>query len=426
MMNGALVTRKTDSLWKAYPIYKESGIDWLGKIPEHWEAKAIKRMCNVKRGASPRPIDDPMYFDDEGEYAWVRIADVSASERYLNQTEQRLSTLGRSKSVSLSPGDLFISIAGTVGKPIITKIKCCIHDGFVYFVGIKMNKEFLYYLFTAGEAYKGLGKLSTQLNLNTDTIGSIIIGVPSEDEQAAIVDFLDHETAKIDALVKKKEQLIKLLEEKRTALISNAVTKGLDPNTPMKDSGIEWIGKAPKHWEVKRLKHVTRFAYGDSLGAEQRENGDIPVYGSNGIVGDHSASNTKGPCLIVGRKGSYGKVTYSGTPVFAIDTTYFVDSTQTTQNLRWLYYMLSSVGLDQFSEDTGVPGLNREDAYERWLPSTDLSEQQSIADYLDRETTKLDALISKIREHIARLQEYRTSLISAAVTGKIDVRGDAS
>jgi len=117
--------------FRPYPDYKDSGVEWLGEVPVHWEIKKIKRLCLVRRGASPRPIEDPIYFDDEGEYSWVRIADVTASVRYLLQTTQRLSELGKSKSVPLEPGELFLSIAATVGKPITTKIKCCIHDGFV-------------------------------------------------------------------------------------------------------------------------------------------------------------------------------------------------------------------------------------------------------------------------------------------------------
>jgi len=112
---------------------KDSGVEWLGKVPEHWEVRRVKSLSIVKRGASPRPIADSKYFDEDGEYAWVRIADVTASIRYLEKTTQQLSTLGQSLSVPLEPGSLFLSIAGSVGKPIINKIKCCIHDGFVYF-----------------------------------------------------------------------------------------------------------------------------------------------------------------------------------------------------------------------------------------------------------------------------------------------------
>jgi type I restriction enzyme S subunit len=179
-------------------------------------------------GSLTSPIEDPIYFDDEGEYTWVRIADVTASDRYLETTTQRLSALGKSKSVALEPGDLFVSIAATVGKPIITKIKCCIHDGFVYFVGLRENREYLYYLFSCGGPYTGLGKLGTQLNLNTDTIGDIYLPIPSAREQQEIVDAVDGETSEIDALVAKVREAIERLKELRTALISAAVTGKID------------------------------------------------------------------------------------------------------------------------------------------------------------------------------------------------------
>jgi len=210
------------------PKLKPSGIEWLGDVPEHWNVKAIKWESAVLRGASPRPIDNDIYFDDEGEYAWVRIADVSAAGMYLYETTQRLSELGRSLSVPLQPGTLFLSIAGSVGKSCITAIKCCIHDGFVYFPFWHGETRFLYYLFASGEPYKGLGKLGTQLNLNTDTIGSIIAGFPDVIEQRTIADFLDSETAKIDQMVAKVETAIERLQEYRTALITAAVTGKID------------------------------------------------------------------------------------------------------------------------------------------------------------------------------------------------------
>jgi len=210
------------------PRLKPSGIDWLGEVPEHWEVKAIKRESPIMRGASPRPIDSDIYFDEQGEYAWVRIADVTAAGMYLRETRQRLSDLGQSLSVPLQPGKVFLSIAGSVGKPCITAIKCCIHDGFVYFPFWHGEVRFLYYLFASGEPYKGLGKLGTQLNLNTDTVGSIVAGFPSPAEQTAIADFLDRETAKIDKLIAKIETALERLREYRTALITAAVTGKID------------------------------------------------------------------------------------------------------------------------------------------------------------------------------------------------------
>ena len=207
---------------------KPSGIDWIGDIPEHWECMKIKRLSVVKRGASPRPIDDPKYFDENGEFAWVRIADVTASERYLENTTQRLSKLGSSLSVKMYPNDFFLSIAGSVGKPIITKIKCCIHDGFVWFPYLKINHEFLYYLFSTGLPYQGLGKFGTQLNLNTDTVGDIFLPIPTADEMTIIVSFIDNQTQKIDYLISKYQKQIELMQEYRTALISQAVTGKID------------------------------------------------------------------------------------------------------------------------------------------------------------------------------------------------------
>lgn len=207
---------------------KDSGIEWLGEVPEHWRIFSIRQLSLVKRGASPRPIDDPKFFEEDGEYSWVRIADVTSSKRYLEVTTQRLSRLGQTLSVPLQPGSLFLSIAGSVGKPIITKIKCCIHDGFVYFPQFKGNSEFLFYILASGQPFGGLGKFGTQLNLNTDTVGSIHIGYPPEDEQAHIVAFLDRDTARIDGLIEKINNSIELLREYRTALISAAVTGQID------------------------------------------------------------------------------------------------------------------------------------------------------------------------------------------------------
>ena len=219
---------------------KPSGVEWLGDVPEGWNVKAIKWETPVLRGASPRPIDDPVYFDDEGEYAWVRISDVTAAGMYLTVTEQRLSPLGNSLSVKMSPGALFLSIAGSVGKPCITKIKCCIHDGFVYFPRFKGEPRFLYYIFASGEPYKGLGKMGTQLNLNTDTVGCILVGFPDPAEQRAIAEFLDRETGKIDRLAAKVDEAIERLQEYRAALITAAVTGKIDVRSEASGAAMEY------------------------------------------------------------------------------------------------------------------------------------------------------------------------------------------
>lgn len=207
---------------------KDSGVEWIGDIPSDWGVVSIRRLCSVKRGSSPRPIDDSKYFDEQGEFNWVRIADVSSSVRYLEKTTQTLSELGSDLSTKRFPGDIFLSIAGSVGKPIITKIKCCIHDGFVWFDGLEVNSEYMYYLFLTGQCFQGLGKFGTQLNLNTDTVGSIKIPLITNNEQQRIVEYLDTKTMKIDKLVEKETRRVEHLEEYRQSLISKVVTGKVD------------------------------------------------------------------------------------------------------------------------------------------------------------------------------------------------------
>ena len=211
-----------------YPAYKDSGVEWLGEVPEHWEIRRIKSLSVVKRGASPRPIAEAKYFEDDGEYAWVRIADVTASDRYLEKTTQRLSPLGQSLSVELQPGSLFLSIAGSVGKPIVTRIKCCIHDGFVYFPEFKGDVEFLCRVFSCRTLFGRLGKFGTQLNLNTDTVGGICCGWPPQSEQRRIVQFLDNATGTVDHLISSSRRQIRFAQEYRTRLIGDVVTGKLD------------------------------------------------------------------------------------------------------------------------------------------------------------------------------------------------------
>lgn len=215
------VTRGLDRL----VVMKDSGIEWIGNVPKHWTVDKLKRITNVKRGASPRPIDDPKYFDDiNGEYGWVRIEDVTKSSKYLLVTKEKLSTLGSSKSVKMKSGDIFLSIAGSVGKPIISKINCCIHDGFVYFVGLRQNRNFIYYVFNCTNIYAGLGKIGTQLNLNTEIVGGISIPIPPLSEQKAIANYLDTKTTQIDQIIQTINTQIEKLKELRKTLINDVVT----------------------------------------------------------------------------------------------------------------------------------------------------------------------------------------------------------
>ena len=424
-----------------YERYKDSGIPWLGEVPEHWKTLSIKRLSQVKRGASPRPIDNPDYFDDDGEYAWVRIADVTASNMYLLETTQRLSDLGKSFSVPLQPNSLFLSIAGSVGKPIITKIKACIHDGFVYFPEYKHNMKFLYYIFSSGQPYLGLGKMGTQLNLNTDTVGAIKIALPSPKEQTAIAHYLDTKLGEIDALIDKQQTLLEKLAEQRTAVITHAVTKGLNPAAPMKKSGVEWLGDVPAHWEVlsiKRLSQVKR-------GASPRPIDNPDYFDDDGEyawvrIADVTASNMyllettqrlsdlgksfsvplQPNSLFLSIAGSVGKPII--TKIKACIHDGFVYFPEYKNNINFLYYIFCSgqpyLGLGKMGTQLNL-NTDTVGAIKIALPTRE--EQDNIADYLDKETAKIDDLCDTVNQTIGRLKEYRTALITQAVTGKIKI-----
>lgn len=434
--------------YPAYPVYRESGIEWLGKIPDHWQILPIKRFTLIKRGASPRPIDDEKYFDDDGEYAWVRIADVTANKHYLKETTQRLSDLGKSYSVPLESGQLFLSIAGSVGKPMISKIKCCIHDGFVYFQGLTQEPEFLYYIFESAQPYLGLGKLGTQLNLNTDTVGGINIGLPPIDEQQTIAQFLDHKTQQIDQLIAKKQTLIDKLNEQRIALITHAVTKGLNPAVTLEDSGVEWLGKVPKHWDIRRLKFVME-SFGGGTPNTSNDlywNGDIPWVSPKDMK-TKIITKTQDNITQLGLEQSSSKIIKENAVLMVVRSGILRHSIPVAINIvpvsinqdmkalipddtvlmpQYLQFFIDGNQkdlLDKWSKQgCTVESIESDYMLNSMMVLPPLEEQTQIVDHLDRETERVDRMVVLNQQTIDKLKEYRTALITAAVTGKIDLR----
>ncbi|MCX8069756.1 MAG: restriction endonuclease subunit S, partial [Thermodesulfovibrionales bacterium] len=271
------------------------------------------------------------------------------------------------------------------------------------------------------------GICDDQLSLRFEDFKKIFSPNPPLQEQNQIARFLDYKTSLISRFIRAKRRLIELLKEQKQVIINDAVTGKIDvatgkPYPKYKDSGVQWLGQVPEGWEVLPLKRITQFAYGDSLPNEKRLEGTIPVYGSNGIVGRHTVSNTKSKVIIIGRKGSYGKLNFSDVPSFVIDTAFYIDETYTKLPLKWLFYALSVLELDKQSKDAAVPGLSRDDAYKKLLAVPALYEQTQIVSYIESKTSAIDDAISKYEREIALMQEYRTRLISDVVTGKVDVR----
>jgi len=442
-MNGPVAKSRK---YPAHSNYQESGEKWLGQVPSHWDVIQIKHLSVVKRGASPRPIDDLKYFDEDGEYVWTRIADVTASDVYLTKAPQRLSDLGSSLSVKLEPESLFLSIAGTVGKPCITGMKACIHDGFVYFPELKIPSKFLFYVFAGEQAYKGLGKFGTQLNLNTDTVGGIKIGCTTNKELEAIVGFLDHETAKIDTLIEKQQQLIKLLKEKRQSVISHAVTKGLNPNAPMRDSGVEWLGDVPVHWVSCALKYCSQIVDCKHITAEFFDEG-IPLASISEVKGWHvnlasaKLTNKKYYLDLIGggRKPEPGDIIYSrnatvgeaalvteGMHDFAMGQDVCLIRLDQSVLSEYILYVLKS-GVISNQLDLAMVGstfkrINVDDIRNFAVALPSYEGQVEIVKKLTQTLGKYDTLVVNAEKAISLMAERRTALISAAVTGKIDVR----
>lgn len=342
---------------------------------------------------------------------------------------------------------MIISIAGTVGKPIITKIKCCIHDGFIWFENPIFNKDYLYYIFLSEQPYRGLGKLGTQLNLNTDTIGKIFIPAPSISEQQAIAQYLDQRCGKLDAIIAIKQQQIKTLDALRQSIIYQAVTKGLDAVAPLVDSGVEWLGGIPASWKVQRVGNIS-FKIGSGVtpkgGATVYEESGIPLFRSQNIhfsglklsdvvfISEETHEEMKGSQIQVNdvllniTGASLGRCFY-----FSEDCEF--KEANVNQHVciirpnhqvltKFLYFFLSSdIGQSQiFSGFRGASreGLNFKEIKLFKLGLPPIADQQSITDYLDKETQRLDQLKANLNQQITSLEALKKSLIYECVTGK--------
>ena len=261
--------------------------------------------------------------------------------------------------------------------------------------------------------------------LNLELIGSIRCPLPSMSEQDIIAAFLDRETAKIDELIEKKQQLIELLREKCRVAVHRAVTKGLDFTTPMKPSGIDWLGDVPCHWQLKRLKFAVTFQRGHDLPASERVEGDVPVVSSAGPSSYHDKAAARGPGIVTGRYGTIGTFYLVDGDYWPLNTTLYSIDLHGNQP-RFLWYMLHILS-DVFvvnSAKSAVPGVDRNDLHEVLIAIPPNDEQSEISRHLDGELHGFEQLSSHVDAALNRLREYRSTLISAAVTGQIDVRHD--
>ena len=441
------VQRTALGRYKSYPSYKDSGVEWLGEIPAYWQFMPLKHLC--KRSGLYGANEPAEAYIEEG-VRFLRTTDIS-DKGGLVRDGVYLSFETVSDYI-LQTGDLLFSRSGTIGRSFLydqVRHGLCAYAGYlVRFVpGPEFFPLFGFY-FTKSlqfEHWATTSVISSTIgNVNAQKYANMPCPKPPLAEQKAISAFLDRETAKIDSLIDKNERLIELLQEKRKALITQAVTKGLNPNVPTKDSGVEWLGKIPAHWEVKQLRHVGIAIIGltyepaDVVGPDE----GVLVLRASNIYDGHivlednvfvkrsipNRLNTKvGDILICARSGSralIGKSAMIDKALVGLTFGTFMMVFRSTCN-DYLFYAFNST---LFSYQSGafltstINQLTLSNLNSFTVPVPPHDERAAIAAFLDRETAKIDSLVAKIHEAIDRLKEYRNTLISAAVTGRIDVR----
>lgn len=446
--------------WLSYSEYKDSGVQWLGQVPRHWEVwKVAHGFHNTGSGTTPPSNEGAWY---EGSIPWVTTSELR--EAVIHDTAKRLTkeALETFSALKLFPkGSLAIAMYGaTIGRLGIFGISATTNQACCVMYGERaLSTRFMYLWFQAfRDQIILLASGGGQPNISQDKIRSVRVACPDVSEQTAIADFLDRETGRIDTLVAKKWRLITLLKEKRTVLISRTVTRGLpeyaarelglEPHTRFKDSGIEWLGEVPEGWALKRVKHLAKVKIGITyspedvvsegegvlvLRASNIQKGKLSFHDNVFVEKDVKSADRvqEGDILICSRNGSahlVGKSAYITEEHAGHTFGAFMSIVRSSVGLYLYHFFNSEIFKAQsglFSTST-INQLTTGTLENLVIALPPEEEQKSIASYLDQEMTRIDRLVEKVEAAINRLQEYRTALITAAVTGKIDVREAAA
>jgi type I restriction enzyme S subunit len=449
--------------FKSYPAYKDSSVEWLELVPENWEIKRLRYSIRLNptksevRGLDPKLSVSFVPMEAVGEYGGLMLESVrpllSCFEGYTYFRD------GDVVVAKITP--CFENVKGALAEGLENGIGFGTTELHVLRAGQGIDRRYMFYL-SLSDHFRRMGAGSMygaggQKRVPEDFIRDFRHPIPSEPEQRTIAAFLDQETARIDALAAKKESLIRLLQEKRAALITRAVTKGLDPNGPMKDSGVEWLGKIPAHWDSLALSRVTLSRcdgpFGSGLKSEHYSGVGVRVIRLQNIgwtdfvdadrayideeyaneLGDHSVMVDD---LLIAGLGDEGHpvgracVAPAGIEPAMVKADCFrfrVDRRRVVP--RFAAYQLSAtavVAVGSFTTGATRARMNLTATASRKIALPPPEEQQVIVEALDREQERYLAIVAKVHNAIDRLKEYRTALISAAVTGKIDVQGEVA
>ncbi len=438
---------------KRYEKYKDSGIPWIGEIPEHWERLRLKRY-SVKIGDGLHGTPE---FDDKGEYFFVNGNNLGLINiEYKSTTQKANFTEYKKYKKSLNSNTILVSLNGTIGSISIYDNEKIILSKSVGYINLKLCFRLYFYYLLQSNIISRQWQLSlsgtTIANLSLESLKNTYIVLPSLLEQQQIAEYLDWKCGEVDKVVAVREEQIKLLGELRTSIISRAVTKGLNPDAPLKNSGIAWIGKIPEHWGYNRLKYATLRSFAGVWGEEAENNGnDVRCYRVADFDYTHLTISDRNPTsrnidteTYNSRKVEYNDILIEksgGGDIAPVGRAVLVNSNQKaicsnfihcikvdnkTSN-KFLLYTLNTmysnkINLLHFNQTTGIQNLKVSEYLGNSIFLPNLEEQQAIADYLDKKTSEIDRAVAKYKEQIDKLKEYRQALITEVVTGKIDVR----
>ena len=436
--------------YKAYPEYKASGVQWLGDIPSDWRVIPLKHLATLnpkKSGINKQKMSDHCSFVPMDK---LKLNSLKLDETKLISDVYDGYTYFENEDVLMAKvTPCFENKNMAVAKNLLNGIGFGSSEIYVLRTNSNLNNQFLFYrlqedgfMEIATAAMSGAGGLK---RVPAEIINTFLAAFPLYEEQQKIASFLDHETAKIDTLIAKQEKLIALLKEKRQAVISHAVTKGLNPDAPMKDSGVEWLGEVPEHWDVTKFGYISQVVRGGSprpAGDPELFNGDYsPWVTVAEITKDDEIYLTETETFLT-KKGSLqcrvftaGTLLLSnsgatlGVPSILSINANANDGVVGFENLKvnseFAYFYLSSLtqGLrDRIKQGSGQPNLNTDIVKGISIPLPPSDEIEKIVEYIHKLRAHYRQLESKAIHGITLLKERKTALISAAVTGKIDVR----
>ncbi|HNR85948.1 MAG TPA: restriction endonuclease subunit S [Taishania sp.] len=416
---------------KKYDSYKDSGIEWIGKIPSHWESWKISHAFD-RIGSGTTPESGNPEYHENGTVNWLNTGDLNDGILFECNKKITEKALEDYSSLKLFPsGSLVIAMYGaTIGKTALLEFETTTNQACCVFCESDIIKlRFLQYWFVGNKEHIiNLAIGGGQPNISQNILKDVRVPCPKFEEQTAIANFLDHKTAQIDDLIAKKERLIALLEEERTATINQAVTKGLDPTVPMKDSGIEWLGEIPKHWEVKRMKYLCEITTGSKDTENREDDGLYPFFVRSQTIERISSYSFDGEAILTAGDGvGVCKVWHYVNEKFDFhQRVYMLCNFQHVLGKYLFYYLKENFGKEvmKLSAKSTVDSLRRPMFQNFMVCFGSIEEQNQIVLKIEKEEKRISSILTKTLQEIELLKEYKTALISEVVTGKVDVRNE--